>query len=346
MIWDAIVLGGGPAGGMAAYELARGGARVLLLEKSKVPRFKLCSGVLSGYSQDIASSLLGDDLGGSVIGGAGRTRVAWQSGGFTIRHHRLRFVDRARFDAAILGNASSLGSVVRDGCKVLHAGRVGAEWHVSYATPGGGREMVYARNVVEARGSEAPLSATLQRHASLAVGVEARIPYVGSNEAIIDWSLPGGYFWLFPKFDGTAGVGGGTTNPKLWPTLRRMVTDFWAERGMALPKTTPGHHLRYSLGPVARNGLYLVGEAAGAQDPAFGEGIRWALESGRLAGRLMLVNNAEDAYVKAYNRRVRREIALRHTFGTIGSKIPLRHLWSGTLRAPIVGPALIGHFLG
>ena len=44
---DVIIAGAGPSGSMAAYELARSGIRVLLLEKSAFPRYKVCGGGLT-----------------------------------------------------------------------------------------------------------------------------------------------------------------------------------------------------------------------------------------------------------------------------------------------------------
>ena len=45
--YDVIVVGGGPAGATAAYELATSGINVLILEKEKFPRYKPCGGGLS-----------------------------------------------------------------------------------------------------------------------------------------------------------------------------------------------------------------------------------------------------------------------------------------------------------
>lgn len=46
-MYDAIVVGGGPAGGTASYFLGEAGKRVIVLEKETLPRYKVCGGGLS-----------------------------------------------------------------------------------------------------------------------------------------------------------------------------------------------------------------------------------------------------------------------------------------------------------
>lgn len=46
-VWDAVVVGAGPAGCAAAYDLAQGGASVLLVDRSDFPRLKACAGGLT-----------------------------------------------------------------------------------------------------------------------------------------------------------------------------------------------------------------------------------------------------------------------------------------------------------
>ena len=48
--YDALVVGAGPAGAVAAYELARAGARTLLIEKARLPRYKTCGGGITHKS--------------------------------------------------------------------------------------------------------------------------------------------------------------------------------------------------------------------------------------------------------------------------------------------------------
>lgn len=65
-MYDAVVIGAGPAGAMAAKTVAENGGRVLLLEKMKLPRVKSCSGVLIQKTLDLVSRLYGGEIPDSV----------------------------------------------------------------------------------------------------------------------------------------------------------------------------------------------------------------------------------------------------------------------------------------
>lgn len=58
MVFDTVVVGGGPAGATVARELAKAGARVLLLEKERYPRVKVCAGGM-GSGKEVRTALTG-----------------------------------------------------------------------------------------------------------------------------------------------------------------------------------------------------------------------------------------------------------------------------------------------
>src|SRR5207247_10304091 len=58
LMFELIVIGGGPAGSAAAITAARGGARVLLLERGRLPRHKVCGEFVSAESLELLGSLL------------------------------------------------------------------------------------------------------------------------------------------------------------------------------------------------------------------------------------------------------------------------------------------------
>jgi flavin-dependent dehydrogenase len=58
-MYDVIIVGAGPAGSLLAKKLADAGLKVLLVEKKKLPRHKMCSGVISSFSQRILKKEFG-----------------------------------------------------------------------------------------------------------------------------------------------------------------------------------------------------------------------------------------------------------------------------------------------
>ena len=61
--YDLIIIGGGPAGTSAAITAARSGAKVLLLERSRFPRHKVCGEFVSAESLELLANLLNRDDG-------------------------------------------------------------------------------------------------------------------------------------------------------------------------------------------------------------------------------------------------------------------------------------------
>ena len=55
--WDVVVVGAGPAGALAAIELARKGIQVLLVEKRNFPRWKVCGCCLNAQAQAVLASV-------------------------------------------------------------------------------------------------------------------------------------------------------------------------------------------------------------------------------------------------------------------------------------------------
>ncbi|HEV3121769.1 MAG TPA: FAD-dependent monooxygenase, partial [Isosphaeraceae bacterium] len=109
--WDAIVLGGGPAGALAARQLATGGARVLLVDKKPFPRSKVCGACLNGQALSVLRAVgLGNlvaDLGGIPLD-TFELRLADQSAQLSLPAGAA--LSRARLDAALVSAAISAGA--------------------------------------------------------------------------------------------------------------------------------------------------------------------------------------------------------------------------------------------
>ena len=116
--YDVAVIGAGPAGSVTAIHLARGGARVLLLDKARFPRDKPCGGGLTLR----AVRQLPVDPGPVVEHEVDRMefRLGWR-GRFERAGKRGPFVlmtQRRRLDQYLAEQAAAAGAVFRDGVKV------------------------------------------------------------------------------------------------------------------------------------------------------------------------------------------------------------------------------------
>jgi geranylgeranyl reductase family protein len=324
-VWDVVVIGAGPAGATAAHAAAATGRRVLLLEKSELPRYKTCGGGIVGSSRDALPPGFELPLRDRVHA------VTFSLNGRLTRTKRSRqmlfgLINRPEFDNALVDAAREAGAEVRTGVTVSrveqHGPGVPDRRTVAVVLSGSGssagkgtEETVYARAVVGADGSASRIGAHVGvKLDQVDLGLEAEIPVPPSvaedwaGRVLIDWGpLPGSYGWVFPKGDSlTVGVisarGDGSAT-------KRYLDDFIARLGLAgfEPSVSSGHltRCRADDSPLSRGRVLVCGDAAGLLEPWTREGISYALRSGRLAGewavRIAESHDAVDARRQALN---------------------------------------------
>ncbi|MCK6555720.1 geranylgeranyl reductase family protein [Candidatus Binatia bacterium] len=311
-LYDAVVVGAGPAGSAAAFHAASAGRRVLLIDRSGFPREKTCGDAVSprGIAALRRMGVL-EPLGWRVVG----TRFVRQPGGEAwyedFRTHDGpgwgSVIRRSELDQRLVAAAQTAGADV-----VTAAARdieIGADGYGGVTLgPGGEGVRVRARAVVIATGSggTAQLLRPRSKMPHVGWGIAAR-GYFASDDGTgrelriffpvrIHGRVYAGYVWAFPAAERCWNIGVGIFRSAAIGavSLRSVLREFLLTVGPgvglgALRPLGPVSSAPIAVEPLvdSESGLLAVGDAAGLANPFTGEGIAAALESGELAGRLL-----------------------------------------------------------
>lgn len=288
--WDVVVVGAGPAGSAAARAAAAQGARTLLLDRARFPRYKTCGGGITGWSRrelpDAVLATFEDRIVRLGLGRDDRDRH-W----IEADEPFLGMVRRADFDEALADAAVAAGAEFRDGVTVraLDEDRDGVLLRTRVDDADGGE--VHAGVVIGADGTGGRTAGYVGvRYGGADLGLEVELAAPGhewTGRALFDWGPDAGsYAWLFPKRD-TLTVG--VIQRTGVPDRTRAYLDRWlGQLGLDhLDRVHDSGHLtrwRTSSSPVRRGRVLVAGDAAGLLEPWTREGISFALRSGRMAG--------------------------------------------------------------
>lgn len=310
-LYDVIIVGAGPAGSAAAYTLGQAGLRTLVLEKERLPRYKPCGGGLSAallaqfpfsFEPVIESQVT------AIRYAFGRDEVT-----VPLPPDQVQMVMRDTFDYHILQQAQA---EVRQGAAVRHV--VEEADHVVVDLQDG--RVATGRYLIAADGAASRVARDvgLRRKKHLAAAIEAEVPVpdavmrrFAGRPLFIFGEVQRGYLWVFPKAQHlSVGIGAFKPGPGvLQATLRRVMDRYdIALDGARLH----GHPLPIYTGrqQITTRRVLLAGDAAGLVDPLTGEGIRYAVQSGRLAANALAAGRPET-----YQERVRRQIGRSHAAG-------------------------------
>jgi geranylgeranyl reductase family protein len=299
------VVGAGPAGAAAALEARRlrPDASVLLVDKAAFPRDKACGDGLGPHAVDELAALgAAHVLDGypPIPGLRLRSPRGLEVAGEPARPNWV--VPRAVLDARLVEAAAAAGVELR------RASVRRLEQRDGLVLVDG---ELAARVVVGADGANSTvrrlLGAPANPDRALAIAIRGYAPAPpGRPEQLIAWVAEGwpAYVWSFPTGTGVANVGYGLLRSRFHADraeLRRRLRDLLPEAEPD-PDSLRAHHLPFSSArpPPGRGQVLLAGDAASLVNPLSGEGIYYALASGRLAARAALTAPREPA--AAYRR--------------------------------------------
>jgi flavin-dependent dehydrogenase len=323
--FDLIVIGGGPAGTSAAITAARGGASVLLLERGKLPRHRVCGEFVSAESLSLLANLLSTQAD-ALLQGAPRIRSA-----------RL-FVDGRVISTEIDPPAASIARFDLDQALWKAALRAGVDARTQTHV-----EQVEGHGPFRVRTSAGPYQCqtamnatgrwsnlTSDAHAVDAsgkrwLGIKAHYQEPSPSPSVDLYFLEGGYCGVQPVQlpEENCGTGRGRVNAcaMVRADVASSLPEIFARHPGLAERSRQWEELMepVSTSPLIfrepqpiQDGIFHAGDAAGFVDPFVGDGISLALRSGTAAADCILQflhselgpEAAQSRYAEIYQRRL------------------------------------------
>ncbi len=345
--YDAVIIGGGPAGCSAASILAEFGHRVLVLEREKFPRYHIGESLIPftygplerlGLVPQMKASAFQKKYSVVFVQPDGR---AGQPFYFFNRYDRETVAQtwqvlRSEFDQMLMDHARGRGAEVREEISVKEllreAGKVA-----------GVRAVLKSGEVVEFR---APITLDCtgkEAFTSVRNGWRMKDPYlnkiavwtyyrgskrepgVDEGQTTVAYVPDKGWFWHIPQHNDMVSVGvvaegkyltrDGVRDPKAI-FHREVEENLWIKDHLSVGQSTGDYYLTSEYSHHARHcgsdGLLLLGDAFAFLDPVFSSGLMLALKSGVMAGeeihRALLENDFSPARFAGYATQMRQGV--------------------------------------
>jgi geranylgeranyl reductase family protein len=312
--YDVAIAGAGPAGAIAARDLARAGARDALVDASH-PREKPCGGGVTGRALALAQMAgVAEDRRGHAVDRV--TFEAESSRAIVPLPDRecLRIFSRRDFDRMLLQDAIDAGATLVPE-RVRALSRSDGHWTIAAGDP-----PLSAPWLLGADGASGVVRKQVFRpfeRSQVSIAAGSFVEGVATSEIVIRFvDRPRGYLWSFPRA-GHLAVGTCAQADETSPGSMHAITDRWLDRYAP----AAGRVRRRYAWPIpsldaagvdrevpAGNGWMLLGDAAGLVDPITREGIFFALRSGILAASALRAADPARAYAEAVRGELHEEL--------------------------------------
>ncbi len=360
VVYDAAIVGGGPAGCSAAITLAQRGARVVLYEAKTYPHHKVCGEFLSPEcgalldqlnvslttSRPVAIQTACITAPDGTLWAAQLPGIAWG-------------ISRSAFDATMAEHATALGVEIREANTVTHLHGNLPRGFTIEARTSSLRQVTRARTVIAAYGKRNGLDRTLNRsfldHPQPYIALKAHFVGLHLPGRIELHTFPGGYCGMSEIENGIINIcllAHESVFRRATQSIRPDVESFiaWIQIQNPLLRDRLSQARRLSeqwlsiaqipfvSKAVVERDILLAGDAAGLIVPLAGDGIAMALQSGRLAALhtakflheewtpTELKQNYQDDWQREFGRRLRlgrmlQAIMLRPRLLTLGLRV-------------------------
>ncbi|PZD79644.1 geranylgeranyl reductase family protein [Mesonia sp. K7] len=322
-IYDVAIIGSGPAGAAAAYELAKQNIKTIIIEKEKLPRYKTCGGgfVYRGLKNmpfDVSSAIERKFYEVEIIFGKKNLDFVTKR-----KNPIISMIMRDSFDHLMVKEAEKLGITILQEAKLTNL--IFKDTTTNIETTKG---TIEAKIIIAADGALSPTAKLAgweeTRMMCPALEYEIKVPQEDfkrlSKKVRFDIDVvPYGYGWCFPKRNHlSVGVGNFMKN-NLKVNLKKDYQDYLQTLGIQTVLDEEAHGFIIPISPrkdgFVKKNVFLVGDAAGFADPITAEGISNAIYSGRLAANAIAENklNIEKAgfsYHQKLDKKLIKEIEI------------------------------------